>query len=34
MAASTMIVLPVLLLFLLAQRSLVDGIATTGVKGY
>lgn len=33
MAASTMIVLPVLLLFILAQRSLVEGIATTGVKG-
>ncbi len=33
MAASTLIVLPVLALFLLAQKALVRGIATTGLKG-
>ena len=33
MAASTLIVLPVLILFLLAQRTFIRGIATTGLKG-
>lgn len=33
MAASTLIVLPVLVLFLLAQRTFIRGIATTGLKG-
>lgn len=33
MAASVMIVLPVLLLFFLAQRTFIEGIATTGMKG-
>lgn len=32
MAASTLIVLPVVALFLLAQRSFIRGIATTGIK--
>jgi len=33
MAAATLIVLPVLVLFLLAQRTFIRGIATTGIKG-
>ena len=33
MAASTLVVLPVLLLFFLAQRTFIEGIATTGMKG-
>lgn len=33
MAASTLIVIPVLILFLLAQRTFIRGIATTGIKG-
>jgi multiple sugar transport system permease protein len=33
MAASTLIVLPVLVLFFLAQRTFIRGIATTGIKG-
>ena len=33
MAAATLVVLPVLVLFLLAQRTFVRGIATTGIKG-
>ncbi|MCG3125711.1 MAG: Prolipoprotein diacylglyceryl transferase [Phycisphaerae bacterium] len=33
MAASTLIVLPVLALFLLAQRTFIRGVATTGLKG-
>jgi multiple sugar transport system permease protein len=33
MAASVLIVLPVLLLFFLAQRTFIEGIATTGMKG-
>jgi multiple sugar transport system permease protein len=32
MAASTMVVLPVIVLFFLAQRSFIEGIATTGGK--
>lgn len=33
MAASTLVVAPVLILFFLAQKTLVKGIATEGVKG-
>ncbi len=33
MAAATLIVLPVLALFVLAQRTFIRGIATTGLKG-
>ena len=33
MAASTIMVAPVLLLFLFAQRSCLEGISTTGMKG-
>lgn len=33
MAASTLVVLPVLVLFLLAQQTFIRGIATTGIKG-
>ncbi len=33
MAASTIMVAPVLLLFLFAQRSFLEGISTTGLKG-
>lgn len=33
MAASTLIVLPVLALFLIAQKAFIRGIATTGLKG-
>jgi multiple sugar transport system permease protein len=32
MAASTMVVAPVLVLFLLAQRTFIEGIATSGLK--
>jgi len=32
MAASTMVVLPVIALFFLAQRSFIEGISTTGTK--
>jgi multiple sugar transport system permease protein len=33
MAASTLVVLPVIVLFFLAQRTFIEGIATTGTKG-
>ena len=33
MAASTMVIAPVLLLFMIAQRSFVGGVATEGLKG-
>lgn len=33
MAASTLIVIPVVVLFILAQRTFIRGIATTGLKG-
>ncbi|MBL8877566.1 MAG: carbohydrate ABC transporter permease [Phycisphaerales bacterium] len=33
MAASTLIVLPIILLFVIAQRTFIRGIATTGIKG-
>jgi multiple sugar transport system permease protein len=33
MAASTLVILPVIALFLVAQRSFVEGISITGLKG-
>ena len=33
MAASTMVVLPVIVLFFLAQKSFIEGISMTGIKG-
>jgi len=33
MAASVLVVLPVLILFFLAQKTFIEGIATTGMKG-
>ncbi|HEV7300883.1 MAG TPA: carbohydrate ABC transporter permease [Tepidisphaeraceae bacterium] len=33
MAASVLVVLPVLILFFVAQRTFIEGIATTGMKG-
>ncbi len=33
MAASVLVMLPVLVLFFLAQRPFIEGIATTGIKG-
>jgi ABC-type glycerol-3-phosphate transport system permease component len=33
MAVSTIVVIPVLLLFFFAQRTFIEGISTTGVKG-
>jgi len=33
MAASTLVILPVVVLFLLAQRSFIEGISMTGLKG-
>jgi len=33
MAASVMIILPVIVLFFLAQKTFIEGIATTGMKG-
>jgi len=33
MAASTLVILPTVLLFLVAQKYLVEGIARTGLKG-
>lgn len=33
MAASLLVILPVLILFFLAQRTFIEGIATTGIKG-
>lgn len=33
MAASTLIVLPIVVLFVIAQRTFIRGIATTGIKG-
>jgi multiple sugar transport system permease protein len=33
MAASTLVVLPAVVLFFLAQRTFIEGIATTGTKG-
>jgi multiple sugar transport system permease protein len=33
MAASLLVIAPVILLFFLAQRTFIQGIATTGLKG-
>ena len=33
MAASTLVVAPMILLFFLAQKTFIEGIATTGIKG-
>lgn len=33
MAASTLVILPVVVLFLLAQRSFIEGVSATGIKG-
>jgi len=33
MAASVMFIAPCVLLFIIAQRSIVKGIVTTGIKG-
>jgi multiple sugar transport system permease protein len=33
MAASTLVILPIIVLFLLAQRSFIEGISMTGLKG-
>jgi multiple sugar transport system permease protein len=33
MAASVLVILPVLVLFFLAQKTFIEGIATTGLKG-
>lgn len=33
MAASVMVILPVIVLFFLAQKTFIEGIATTGMKG-
>jgi multiple sugar transport system permease protein len=33
MAAATISMLPVLILYFLAQRQFIEGIATTGLKG-
>jgi len=33
MAATVLVILPVMILFLLAQRTFIEGIATTGIKG-
>ncbi len=33
MAASVLVILPVVALFFLAQRTFIEGITTTGIKG-
>ncbi len=33
MAASVLVILPVVILFFIAQRTFIEGIATTGIKG-
>ncbi len=33
MAGNTMAVLPVILVFVLAQRAFIEGITLTGIKG-
>ncbi|NMB12154.1 MAG: carbohydrate ABC transporter permease, partial [Firmicutes bacterium] len=33
MAASTLVVIPILILFFFAQRTFIEGIAITGIKG-
>ena len=33
MAASTVMILPIIILFFFAQRTFIQGIALTGIKG-
>ena len=33
MASSTLVVIPILILFFFAQRTFIEGIAITGIKG-
>jgi multiple sugar transport system permease protein len=33
MAASVLVILPVMVLFFVAQKTFIEGIATTGMKG-
>jgi multiple sugar transport system permease protein len=33
MAAAVLVIVPVLLLFFVAQKAFITGIATTGIKG-
>ena len=33
MAASVLVILPVIILYFLAQKTFIEGIATTGMKG-
>jgi ABC-type glycerol-3-phosphate transport system permease component len=33
MAVSTLIALPIILMFIFAQRTFIEGISTTGLKG-
>jgi multiple sugar transport system permease protein len=33
MAASVLVISPILILFFLAQKTFIEGIATTGMKG-
>jgi ABC-type maltose transport system permease subunit len=33
MAASVLVILPVVVLFFMAQKTFIEGIATTGMKG-
>jgi ABC-type glycerol-3-phosphate transport system permease component len=33
MAVSTVVALPIVMLFIFAQRTFIEGISTTGLKG-
>ena len=33
MAVSTLVALPIILIFIFAQRTFIEGISTTGLKG-
>jgi multiple sugar transport system permease protein len=33
MAASTVMILPIIILFFFAQRTFIQGVALTGIKG-
>ena len=33
MAVSTIVALPIIIIFFLAQRTFIEGISTTGLKG-
>jgi ABC-type glycerol-3-phosphate transport system permease component len=33
MAVSTIVTIPLVIIFLFAQRSFIEGISTTGIKG-